>query len=241
MQSVSLTRAQSREIDRLAIESLGLPGVVLMENAGRGVVEELIAADPAVVGNRPPPVTILCGKGNNGGDGFVIARHLAIRGGAPRVALLAPAEEIAGDALTNLQVLRGCGVPIEKLSGEADMAAALSDRYVDSAWLIDALLGTGVQGEPREPLAAAIRWMNEQPAKRLAVDLPSGLDCDTGEPAAATVRADMTCTFVAPKAGFANPAAAAQLGAVRVVSIGTPDAITRQVIGGSGIINNGGS
>ncbi len=222
MQSVSLTRAQSREIDRLAIESLGLPGVVLMENAGRGVVDELIAADPSVVGDRPPPVTILCGKGNNGGDGFVIARHLAIRGGAPRVVLLAPGDEIGGDAKSNLRVLRGCGVPIDELAGEADVAGALTDRFADSAWLIDAILGTGVQGEPREPFAAAIRWMNDQPAKRLAVDLPSGLDCDTGEPASATVRADLTCTFVAPKAGFSNPTAAGCLGDVRVVSIGTP-------------------
>ncbi|MDZ4658025.1 MAG: NAD(P)H-hydrate epimerase [Bythopirellula sp.] len=212
-----LTRAESRDVDRCAIEELGIPGIVLMENAGRGVVDVLLSREATV-----HTVLILCGKGNNGGDGFVIARHLAIRGVEARIALLASPNEFAGDAKTNFQILERMQVPITDLSHSDNIPAALDELVAGADWLVDAMLGTGAVGEPREPYRSAIAWLNQQAIPKLAVDLPSGLDCDTGEPSEATVRADVTCTFHAPKVGFSIATAREFLGELHVVSIGIP-------------------
>jgi NAD(P)H-hydrate epimerase len=163
----------------------------------------------------------VCGKGNNAGDGFVIARHLDLRGVAVKVVMLSPSGELQGDAAVNFGVLAKCGVKLVDLSSDFD-AARFIDALSDAEWIVDAILGTGTTGAPRPPYDGAIRLMNAAPGRRLAVDLPSGLDCDSGEPAEPTVRAGHTCTFVAPKAGFANPAAAACLGKVHVLDIGAP-------------------
>jgi NAD(P)H-hydrate epimerase len=206
----ALTREQSRAVDDWAIRELGLTGLVLMENAGRGVVDVLLRRDTTC-----RRVLILCGKGNNGGDGFVIARHLLIRGIDCRVVLLVDPGELQGDALANFNILQSIDLTIED-------ASQLQSAGADCDWIIDAMLGTGAVGEPREPYRSAIEWLNTQSAKVLAVDLPSGLDCDTGEPSAFTVKADVTCTFHAPKIGFANPTAQEFLGELHVVSIGIP-------------------
>ncbi len=220
----SLSREQSRAVDTLAIERYGFSGMVLMENAGRGVVEVLVEIDPSLVGGKDSrsAVGIFCGKGNNGGDGFVIARHLEILGAPVRVFLLAPASELTGDAERNFKILTHTQVPIVDLSGSTDTALSLNEHAADTSWLIDAMLGTGAVGEPREPYRTAIEWLNRNPGRRLAVDVPSGLDCDTGRPSACTVRADITCTFVAPKVGFAKGEAAEFVGQLHVVSIGVP-------------------
>ena len=173
------------------------------------------------------PVVILTGKGNNAGDGFVIARHLDIRGVTVRVLMLAPRSELIGDARANADILGHTDVPMIELAEDA-VHSQLEVHAAGATWLIDALLGTGASGEPREPLATAINWMNAQPARRLAVDLPSGLDCDTGQPAGATVRADVTCTFVALKPGFMRPQARSFLGEVHVVSIGIPPRVVQE-------------
>ncbi len=212
-----LTRQQAREIDRRATEELGIPSIVLMENAGRGVVDVLLSRDTTC-----RSALILCGKGNNGGDGFVIARHLVIRGISAKVAMLAPPSELVGDALTNYQILAKSHLPVVDLSQAGDLVNALNSDAFDADWLIDAMLGTGAQGDPREPYQTAIEWMNCQDLRRLAVDVPSGLECDTGQPSKTTVRADVTCTFVAPKVGFGNPAAHDFLGEVQVLGIGIP-------------------
>jgi NAD(P)H-hydrate epimerase len=221
-----LTRAQSRELDRRAIEELGIPGLVLMENAGRGCVDVLERL--GIHG----PVVILCGKGNNAGDGFVIARHLAIRGHECRVMLLCDPNELRGDAATNFAILQKLSVPIVHVA--AQRAGLLGTRrgeapsppveLHDVSWLVDALLGTGAQGDPRPPFDAAIDWINARNKKTrvLAVDVPSGLDCDTGQPATHTVRADHTCTFAAMKIGFSQPAAKTFTGTVYVCNIGVP-------------------
>lgn len=220
---VVLTREQVRRVDQIAIDDYGIPGMVLMENAGRGAVEALLAFDPTL-----GPVAILCGKGNNAGDGFVIARHLEIRSVPVKVLLLSAPDKLTGDARQNFEILTHAGVPITDLSASVTMAGL--DQHARSArWLVDALLGTGAKGEPREPFATAIHWMNSQPARRLAVDVPSGLDCDTGVPSAATVRADLTCTFVAAKRGFLTDAAKPYLGELRVLSIGVPPRLVREV------------
>ena len=247
MTPLVLSREQVRRVDAIAIERYGMSGLVLMENAGRGVVEALLAFDAAlgegsspggraprlageVAGQNSPFVAILCGKGNNAGDGFVIARHLEIRGVAVRVMLLAAASELAGDALANYAILQNCGVPIVDAS-HGDVAALLAEHAGGAVWLVDALLGTGATGEPREPFATAIRWMNAQPARKLAIDVPSGLDCDSGVAAAAAVRADLTVTFAAAKPGLLVPHAAAYVGELRVADIGLPPRLVREVAG----------
>ena len=217
-----LTRDQVREVDRRAIEEYGISGLVLMENAGRGCVDKLCE-----LGVRGP-VVICCGRGNNAGDGFVIARHLDLRGYAVRVLLFCDPPDLRGDAALNFAILAKCGVPVRIVSA-ADDTSWESD-LAGADWIVDALLGTGTRGQPRPPLDRVIERLNQQPARRLAVDLPSGLDCDTGEPAPTTFRAEHTCTFVANKSGFAAPAARAYLGQVHVLDIGAPRKLVAEVI-----------
>jgi NAD(P)H-hydrate epimerase len=213
MSEPALNREQCRKIDRRAIEEFGIPSIVLMENAGRGAVDVLERL--GING----PVDILCGKGNNAGDGFVIARHLDVRGYKCRVVLLSPPDELRGDAATNFAILTKTRVAVVDFGAET-LAALVSDTEAD--WIVDALLGTGAQGEPRRPLSMAIDWMNGQQSKKVAVDVPSGLDCNTGHPATNTVRADHTCTFAAMKIGFLQPAAKPYTGTVHVCDIGVP-------------------
>jgi NAD(P)H-hydrate epimerase len=221
-----LTREESRLVDRVAIERLGIPGILLMENAGRGVVDVLLRVDPGL-STASGHVAILCGKGNNAGDGFVIARHLAVRGVPNVVVLLSSPEELAGDARTNYEILARAASPLVDLSelARSDLAALTSalDRHADGGrWIVDALFGTGAVGAPREPYRTAIQWMNAHPSRRLAVDVPSGLDCDTGVAAGDAVRADVTCTFVAAKPGLILAAAEPWVGDLHVVDIGVP-------------------
>jgi NAD(P)H-hydrate epimerase len=210
-----LSRTEVREIDRRAIEEYGMSGLVLMENAGRGCVDVLCE-----VGCHGPVVTV-CGKGNNAGDGFVIARHLDLRGVPVKVVLIGAPEDLRGDAAANFSILSRCGVPIIDLSKRFD-PAMFAGELSGAEWIVDALLGTGATGAPRPPMDETIRQMNAAKAKRLAVDLPSGLDCDSGEPAEPTFRADHTCTFVAAKIGFTNPKAVSFLGQLHAVHIGVP-------------------
>lgn len=216
-----LTREQSRLVDKIAIERWGFTGLVLMENAGRSAVDVLFEVPPDVAAGR---VAILCGKGNNAGDGFVIARHLAIRGVDAVTVLLCSPAELTGDARQNYEILVHTQASVVDASSVAVSALPeLLDRHAGAEWIIDAMLGTGAQGEPREPFDAAIRWVNAQSARRLAIDVPSGLDCDTGRVATVAVRADVTCTFVAAKPGLLQPEAAAWVGELHVASIGIPD------------------
>jgi NAD(P)H-hydrate epimerase len=221
-----LSCEESRQVDRVAIERLGIPGLVLMENAGRGVVDVLLRVDPDLPASADR-VAILCGKGNNAGDGFVIARHLAVRGVPHIVVLLGAPTQLAGDARANYEILARAGAPLVDLAGLAQseltaLPTALEQHAGGARWIIDALLGTGAVGAPREPYRTAIPWMNAQPGRRLAVDLPSGLDCDTGVATGDAVRADVTCTFVAAKPGLVLPAAAPWVGHLQVVDIGVP-------------------
>jgi NAD(P)H-hydrate epimerase len=220
MESFVLSVAQSREVDRVAIERLGIPGLVLMENAGRG------AADVLCQRGAKGPITIFCGGGNNGGDGLVIARHLATRGIKVGVVLVPPMAKLSGDALTNANILRGCDVPIVELADEGGPTAITEalDYFLDepAEWIVDALLGTGALGAPRPPYDSIIEWINAESSRRLAVDVPSGLDADTGEPSPTTIKADLTVTFVASKAGFATPQAQGHLGELVVADIGVP-------------------
>jgi len=210
-----LSRAEVRAVDRRAIEQFGVPGVVLMENAGRGAAEVLLSL------SIPGPVAICCGKGNNGGDGFVIARHLANRAVPLRVHLFARPADLTGDAALNFHIIQQSQLPITLHESALDEAALLRDLR-QTAWVVDALFGTGLAGPVRPPFDRVIGAINASGARVLAVDIPSGLDCDTGQPLGPTVQADHTVTFVAPKLGFAQPVAQPWLGRVHVVDIGAP-------------------
>jgi len=207
-----LTRTQVREIDRRAIEQFGLAGVVLMENAGRGVVE--VMQRLGITG----PVHIVCGKGNNAGDGFVIARHLELLGISVVVHRSCAADELTGDAAINYQIIERSGLMIVPYT----TAEALTMQLKEASWIVDSLLGTGLTGTVRSPFAEIIQCMNASCKPILAVDLPSGMDADTGEPLGELVRAQHTVTFVAPKQGFRYPEAAQYTGAVHVAGIGVP-------------------
>jgi NAD(P)H-hydrate epimerase len=210
-----LSREEVRSLDRRAAEEYAVSTLLLMENAGRGTAELLCSL--GITGE----VVICCGKGNNGGDGFVIARHLDIAGVRVRVKLFAEPARLTGDALTNYQILTHSDIPLEVCTSPRD-PTALTAELARADWLVDALFGTGLTGPVRSPFDQVIAALNSSGAKILAVDLPSGLDCDTGEPLGATVRALHTATFVARKKGFAAPAAQSWVGTVHVLGIGAP-------------------
>jgi len=216
---LSLSRDQVREIDRTAIEQIGIPGVALMENAGRHTAQATLELLPDPAAAR---VAIVCGSGNNGGDGFVIARHLHNAGVSVAILLACEPHRIAGDARINYDIVERMSLPIHPIRTAEQLAA---QRVVlhEADVIVDALLGTGFAGEPRPPLDAAIEAINAAShAKVVAVDVPSGLDCDTGRPSRPCVRADLTVTFVARKTGFDEPAAREHLGRVVVADIGVP-------------------
>ncbi len=225
MTNTTLSRDQVRRVDAIAIERYGLPGIALMENAGRNTAELLQSF--GVLG----PVTICCGRGNNGGDGFVIARHLENAGVAVKVLLLTDPERLQGDAATNFGVLKVAGTPLHVLTGDLDHEALIGE-LAGSAWIVDALLGTGATGLPRSPYDSVIKAVNTAGnggVKVLAVDLPSGFDADAGTPFrdddgryGPCVKADVTATFVARKTGFDKPSAGEFTGDVVVIDIGVP-------------------
>lgn len=218
MPPIVLNRRQSRLVDQWAIERYGMSGLVLMENAGRGAVDVLQAV------GLGGPVIVCCGRGNNGGDGFVMARHLDNRGVAVRVLLLSDPATLTGDAAANFAIIAKSGLTIE-----TPTVAELDRALAGAGCVVDALLGTGSHGEPRPPLDAVIDAIHRQPAPVVAVDLPSGLDCDTGAAATHTIRAAHTVTFVAAKPGLLAPAAAPYVGRLHVVDIGVPRRLLAEI------------
>ncbi len=217
-----LSREQVREVDRRAIDEYGMSGLVLMENAGRGCTDRLCKLGVA------EPVVIACGRGNNAGDGFVIARHLDLRSLPVKVLLWCDPDDLRGDAGTNYDILVKTEVPIVLMTQPHD-DAQLDAQLAGADWIVDALLGTGARGEPRPPLDVVIDRLNACSAKRLAIDVPSGLDCDTGQAASHTFRADHTCTFVAAKPGFLADGAQQYTGVVHIHDIGVPRRLMEEV------------
>jgi NAD(P)H-hydrate epimerase len=213
-----LSRSEVREVDRRAIDEYGLPGVVLMENAGRGCAERLLDSSSLCEGSL---VVACCGKGNNGGDGFVITRHLENRGIRVEVVLACDPSELRGDAAVHFKVIDRAGVPVT-IATTPDGWDNAAPRIGESAWIVDSLLGTGFEGTPREPIATAIRVMNRSGRPILAVDVPSGLDADSGTAAGECIRAARTMTFVAAKRGFEVVDCRELTGPVEVIGIGVP-------------------
>jgi hydroxyethylthiazole kinase-like uncharacterized protein yjeF len=207
-----LTREQVRKIDRLAVERYRIPSVVLMENAAiaaADVVGEMIRPDAGTV-------LILCGGGNNGGDGLAVARHLHNRGYDVRILLTTDPAKYAGEAKINWDICHAMNLP----SANATAEAVLGSR---AGLIVDAIFGTGLTQPPRPPFAEIVAAIEKLRASVLAIDIPSGLDCDTGRALGlACVTATRTITFVAEKIGFDRPEARKYLGRVSVGDIGCP-------------------
>ncbi len=194
------TTAEMGEIDRATVAEDGLPGMALMENAGRGVTNEILSRFGDLSSGG---VVIAVGKGNNGGDGLVVARQLAGVGIEPLVFSVGNPDDLAGDALANWKVLKAGGRGVFVIEVEDDLAE-LRRALARAGVVVDALLGTGVTGEPRGLFDPVIRALNDCPAYTVSVDVPSGLDSTTGA-AELAVQADLTVTFAAPKTGLFLP------------------------------------
>ncbi len=215
---VLMTKDQVRAVDSWAINTLGIPGVVLMENAGRSCAELIKDKLKDIV---EPKVCIFCGTGNNGGDGYVIARHLSNSGFEVVVVICGNREKVKGDAKINLDILERLGQPIEQLNpGDGDVPARVKAFAADADMIIDGLFGTGLSGQLSDDYEQLIDTINACNCPILAVDIPSGLDCDNGQPLGAAIRASDTVTFVAVKKGFASGSAAQYTGEIFVASIG---------------------
>ena len=209
-----VTSAEMRQIDRLAIETFGIPGIVLMENAGRdtaALIHQLFEGD------KDHPIAVFCGKGNNGGDGFVIARHLFNHGYDVHVYLTCNPEHLQGDAKINYGIIHAMQLPVEILQSSGDF-----DLIHPFDMAVDALLGTGIRGEVTGFIADLIHWINMQEAVRVAVDVPSGLDADTGFPAGVCIEADVTATMAEYKRGLLLPPGSEYAGDVHVMDISAP-------------------
>ena len=209
-----LSAEESRNVDWVAKSQGHIMGIVLMENAGRGIAQILLAENPK------GKVVICCGRGNNGGDGFVIARHLNAAGVDVQVLLFADPKELAGDACMNHAIIAHSDIPMKVLISPS--AEDLKSIFNDAVWVVDALVGTGQKGVLRSPFDIVVGQINESGVKVLAVDLPSGLDADTGIASDPTIKAAITATMVTPKTGFKNPEAQSYLGKLMVVGIGLP-------------------
>jgi hydroxyethylthiazole kinase-like uncharacterized protein yjeF len=205
-----MTRTEVRAVDVWAIGTVGIPGVVLMENAGSGAAGIIAERLGSAAGKR---VCIFCGGGNNGGDGYVIARHLYNVGCLVKVLICTDRIKIKGDALINLQIVENMNLDIEFV----DPAACL---VPDSDIIIDAIFGTGLTGQLRGNYIKLIETINTIDVDTIAIDIPSGLDCDEGRPLGAAIKAAATITFVAAKKGFTKENAKDYTGDIYVVSIG---------------------
>ena len=205
-------------LDRLAIETYGIPGVVLMENAGAQVVRILWQEYPDLQARR---VAVLCGRGNNGGDGFVIARYLYTRGVSVRVFIMGEPGGMHGDAGAHLDMLQRVGVEPEAVQ-TTESARTVGARLADYDILIDALLGTGLKAEVSGVFQQIIAAMNASGKTIVAVDIPSGLSADVGTLLGEHVRADLTITMALPKRGLLLYPAAEHVGRLVVVDIGFP-------------------
>jgi NAD(P)H-hydrate epimerase len=217
---MALTVEQSRLVDQIAIQQFGMLGLVLMENAGRGAADFITEHF-----SNQRNVLILCGPGNNGGDGLVIARHLQSRDVQVRVILVGEPARRSSDCASNFDILRKTDVPLLELTSPSltPFQSEQIQQWMSNATLIaDALLGTGSQGNIREPMASLVAAANRANAVRIAIDVPTGFDCNQGRGADGTFCAHHTLTFVATKTAFQSLHASPWLGKVHVLPIGIP-------------------
>lgn len=225
------------KMDKATIEEVKIPGIVLMENAGREVADVVVYLWKQSK-NYTKKVSIICGKGNNGGDGFVAARHLINNGFDVNVMLLASADEVKGDAKVNLNILKNINADIKYILNKDDIKD-ISAKCRDSFVIIDAILGTGLKGNVRGIASTAISVINRLNVPVLAVDIPSGVCGNTGKILGKAVKAHTTVTMALPKLGLTLYPGAAYVGKLIIGDIGMPDVIKDKALSAGEIIEKG--
>ncbi len=243
-----------RQVDVMASTKFGMHSLVLMENAGisscNSICNFLDRSHTQVINGHDADETVdavlqkesaepcspvskiaivLCGAGNNGGDGLVIARHLELRDWSVIVWMLGGVTKLSDDCQANFVIANAAGIPIRVFQNLEASNRELNRDLEQATVIIDAMLGTGAHGDPRSPFAEAIEAANQIKAVRVAVDVPTGLDAETGIVGKPTFQADLTCTFVAGKIGFQSPIAQKFLGQVDVCSIGVPKVLLDEI------------
>jgi hydroxyethylthiazole kinase-like uncharacterized protein yjeF len=218
-----LKAAQMAEVDRLTTEQHLIPSILLMENAGRSVADQLGNDCPGLLHKN---IAILCGRGNNGGDGFVVARYLSLRGATPSVLLFSDPEKLKGDALTNWKIIRTMDLPIQILPTPSEAKSYLR-KIVPPDVIVDALFGTGLSKAIGPDFRGIIEWINRNSSTAYvaAVDIPSGVMADSPEIPGPAVRAHLTVTFSALKLAHVIPPASDYAGKVVLAPIGSPSAL----------------
>ncbi len=220
-----LTSRQMQAVDRHTIEDIGIPGVVLMENAGRGVAEEILKKFSF---GTTPRALVFAGKGNNGGDGYVVARHLLNNGWHVQTLVLAERDSVVGDAKVNLAALEKCGGDICFVTNEEQLKTILAESSEFTVF-VDALFGTGLTKELKGLYLCAIELINSQATPVVAVDIPSGIDASNGRILGGVVNAIMTVTFAYPKIGLVSYPGAECVGALVVIDIGIPAVVEKDI------------
>ena len=227
------TAKQMRNIDREAEEVYGIPGILLMENAGLKVASHVMEADSSCSKN----ICIICGKGNNGGDGFTAARHIYLKNRNITVFLVGSVESLKGDALINYNIADEMGIPVKSITGEDDLTQ-LSEGVRKSDIVVDALLGTGTKGVVSGLYREVIDIINEYSSYVISVDIPSGIDADSGKILGAGVNADVTVTLVLPKTGLYTYPGANLAGRVFVEDISTPPVLVEKLDTDTWVLDN---
>ena len=221
-----LSRNEMRRFDAHASAACQVPSLLLMENAGRGAAD-FIASQLKLEKGSGARVVIVCGAGNNGGDGFVVARRLLALGADPSVYLLVKGDRLTGDALVNYQAFLGVGGNVVELG--LNQLSVLGSALESARAMVDAVLGTGLDREVTGFLRYAIEFMNGARCPVFSLDVPSGIDADTGAVLGVAVRAHTTITFAHPKLGLLTPSGLQHAGTLRTVDIGIPDTGLAQV------------
>ncbi|MGB5746490.1 MAG: NAD(P)H-hydrate dehydratase [Desulfobacterales bacterium] len=221
-----VTASEMQEMDRRTIEDFGIPGMVLMESAGRGATRFLFEQFPDIENKR---VGVIAGRGNNGGDGYVMARYLKQKGVHVQVYLLATANRVQGDAAANLKLLKPLDIPLVEIPDEASFSKYQSEMAGFDVW-IDAILGTGLKSDVKGFFKTVIEFINGLNKPVFAVDVPSGLNSDTGQVCGACIRASATATFAFAKTGHIIHPGAQYTGALNIVDIGIPPHIVEEVM-----------
>src|SRR5262245_29591853 len=222
-----LNAAQMREADRRTIEEIGIPSLVLMENAGRQVVAAIESVHKDLVERR---VGILCGRGNNGGDGFVVARTLLQRGVDVSVFLFGRVAEVRGDARVNLDILGRLGMTVVEVADSGAWELHFSE-VSDCTLIVDAILGTGANAPLSGLLQSVVADVNASGIAVVSIDLPSGLSADSNEPIGDSIEAGMTVTLAAPKLPLVLPPGEARAGDIVIADIGIPAEVIAGVDG----------
>jgi len=220
-----VTANEMQKMDRSTIESFGLPGRILMENAGRGATQFFLEQFKDAENKK---IGVIAGLGNNGGDGFVIARYLAQKGISVTVYLLSERQKVSGDAAANLELLPSLNVPVIEMPDAESFSAHETAMRHEAIW-IDAILGTGLQSDVKGFFKDVIDFINQSNKPVFAVDIPSGLNSDTGRPCGTCIRADATATFAFAKTGHFLLPGADYTGNLKIIDIGIPPYIADSV------------